>query len=105
MATLRGKTEMESKCPSCSIDELQNKPVLVRDVFNISKVHISRTIEDAAWHVLKTKMKSNLKGGTIEFKSGGRVSLGLLIRYTTLSNSHLFVINWIFGFNFLIKLF
>ena len=96
MATLRGKTEMESKCPSCkikisktdaspstdletmisllrtkykvysktfkitnhdqylnhirscSIDELQNKPVLVRDVFNISKVHISRTIEDAA---------------------------------------------------------
>ena len=137
MASLRGKTEMESQCPSCkikisktdaspsidletmlsllktkwkvrsknfkinnhdqyinriwncSINELQNKPVLVNDIFSIYEAHIPRTIEDAALHVLETKMKSNPKSSTIEFKTGGMVSLGLSIHNTTLSNSYL----------------
>ena len=137
MGSMRGKTEMESQCPSwkikisktdaspstdlettllllqtkyivcsktfkiknhdqcinhikdCSINELQNKFVLVIVIFSISEGHIPRTIEDATLHVLKTKMKSNSKSSTIKFKNGERVSLGLLIHYTTLSNSYL----------------
>ena len=45
----------------CSVNESQNKPVLVNDIFSISEAHIPRTIEDAVLHVLKTKMKSNPK--------------------------------------------
>ena len=81
---------------NCSVNELQNKPVLVNDIFSISEAHIPRTIEDAALHVLKTKMKFNPKSGTIKFKTGGRVSLGLLIHYTTLINSYLICYNLIF---------
>ena len=61
----------------------KNKPVLVSDIFSISEAHIPRTL-----YVLKKKMKSNPKSDTIKFKTGGRVSLGLLIHYTTLSISH-----------------
>ena len=39
---------------NCSIEELQNEPVLLSDIFSISEAHIPRTIEDAALHVLKT---------------------------------------------------
>ena len=144
MASLRGKIETESQCPShkikisktdaspstdletmlsllqtkcevcskkfkmknhgqyinhiqdCSIKELQNKPVLVDDIFSISEAHIPRTIEDAALNVLKTEMKSNPKSSTIEFKSGGRVNLGLMMHYITLSNSYLICYKLIF---------
>ena len=74
---------------NCSINELQNKPVLLSDIFSISEAHIPRTIEYATLHELKTKVKSNPKSSTIEFKTGGRVSLGLLIHYTNLSKSYL----------------
>ena len=141
MASLRGKTEMESQCPSCkikisktdaspstdsetmlsllpiqckacskkskianlgqdknhtrscSIKELQSKPVLVSDIFSISEAQFLRTIEELALYVLKTKMRSNPKSSTIEFKTGGSESLGLLIHYTTISNSYLIVTN------------
>ena len=88
---------------NCSINELQNKPVLVSDIFSISEAHIPRTIEDAALYVLRTKMRSNPKNSTIEFKTGGRVSLGLLIHNTALSNSYLicYKLNSL-GFNFVI---
>ena len=73
---------------NCSIDELQNKTVLESYILSISEAHIPRTIEGAALHALETKMKSNPKECTIEFKAGGRVvRLALLIHYTTLSNS------------------
>ena len=74
---------------NCSINELQNKLVLVSDIFSISETRIPRAIEDAALYVLKTKMRSNPKNSTIEFKNGERVSLGLLIHDTALSNSYL----------------
>ena len=141
MASLRGKTEKESQCPSCkikisktdaspstdsetmlsllqiqckacskkfkianlgqdknhtqscSIKELQSKPVLVSDIFSISEAQFLRTIEEAALYVLKTKMRSNPKSSTIEFKTGGSESLGLLIHNTTISNSYLIVTN------------
>ena len=88
---------------NCSINELQKKPVLVSDIFSISEAHIPRTIEDAALYVLKTKMRSNPRNSTIEFKTGGRVSLGLLIHNTALSNSYLicYKLNSL-GFNFVI---
>ena len=50
----------------CSINELQNKPVLVNDIFSTSEAHILNTIEDAALQVLK-KMKLNPKSSTIDF--------------------------------------
>ena len=133
MASLRGKTEMESQCPSCKIkisktdaspstdletmlsllqtqcklcskkfkianhaqyiNHTQNCSInditncSISDIFSISVAHIPRNIEDAALHALRTK-KSNPKSSTIEFKTGGRVSLDLLIN-TTLSNSYL----------------
>ena len=113
MASLRGKTEMESQCPSCKIKIsktdassstdletmlsllqtqckvcskkvkvanyaqcinhtqklLQNKPVLVSDIFSVSEAHIPRTIEDAALNILKTKkMKSNPKAALSNLK-------------------------------------
>ena len=74
---------------NCSINELQHKSVLVRNIFSISEAHIPRTIEHPALHVLQTKMKSNPRSSTIKFKTGGRVNLGLLIHNTTLSNSYL----------------
>ena len=87
------------------ITELKTKPVLVSDIYSISEVHIQRTIEDVALHVLKTKMKSNPKSSSIEFKTGGRVSLGLLVRNTTLSNSYLicYKLNFL-GFNSVITI-
>ena len=134
MASLRGKTEMESQCPSCKIkisktdaspstdletmlsllqtqcklcskkfkianhaqyiNHTQNCSInditncSISDIFSISVAHIPRNIEDAALHALRTKIKSNPKSSTIEFKTGGRVSLDLLIN-TTLSNSYL----------------
>ena len=78
-----------------SINELQNKLVLVSDIFSIFETRIPRAIEDAALYVLKTKMRSNPKNSTIEFKTGGMVSLGLLIHNTALSNSYLHITNWI----------
>ena len=86
-----------------SINELQDKPVLESDIFSSSEAHIPKTNEDVTLHVLKTKMKSNPKSSTIEFKAGGRISLGLLIHNTTLSNSYLvcYKLNSL-GFNFLI---
>ena len=50
----------------CSINELQNKPVLVNDIFSTSEAHILNTIEDPALQVLK-KMKLNPKSSTIDF--------------------------------------
>ena len=87
----------------CSINELENKSALVNDIFSISEAHIPRTIEDAALHALKTKMKSNQKSSTIEFKTGGRVSLSLLIHYITLSNSYLICYKLIFLVLFFFK--
>ena len=86
-----------------SINELQDKPVLESDIFSSSEAHIPKTNEDVTLHVLKTKMKSNPKSSTIEFKAGGSISLGLLIHNTTLSNSYLvcYKLNSL-GFNFLI---
>ena len=86
-----------------SINELQDKPVVESDIFSSSEAHIPKTNEDVTLHVLKTKMKSNPKSSTIEFKAGGRISLGLLIHNTTLSNSYLvcYKLNSL-GFNFLI---
>ena len=48
-------------------------------------------------------MRSNPRNSTIEFKTGGRVSLGLLIHNTALSNSYLicYKLNSL-GFNFVI---
>ena len=88
---------------NCSINELQKNPILLSDIFSISEAHIRRIIEDAAFYVLKTKMKSYPKSSTIEFKTGGRVSLGMLIYNTTLSNSYLicYKLNSL-GFNFVI---
>ena len=88
---------------NCSVNELQNKPVLVRDIFSISEARIPRTIEDPALHVLKTKMKSIPKSSTIEFKTAGWITLGLLIHNTTLRNSNLvcYKLNSL-GFNFVI---
>ena len=88
---------------NCSINELQNKPVLVSDIFSISEAHVGRTIEDVVLHVLKTKIKFNPKSSTIEFKTGGRVGLGLLIQNATLSNSYLicYKLNSL-GFNYVI---
>ena len=85
-----------------SINELQDKPVLESDIFSSSEAHIPKTNEDVTLHVLKTKMKSNPKSSTIEFKTGGRVSLGLLIN-TTLSSSYLicYKLNSL-GFHFVI---
>ena len=74
---------------NCSINQMQNKPVIVSDILSISETHIPKTIEDTALHLLKTKMISRSKSSTIEFKTGGRVSLGLLIHDTTLINSYL----------------
>ena len=68
---------------------MQNKPVIVSDILSISETHIPKAIEDTALHLLKTKMKSRSKSSTIEFKTGGRVSLGLLIHDATLINSYL----------------
>ena len=39
------------------------------------------------------KIKSNPKSSTIEFKTGGGVSLCLLVHYTTISNSHFICYN------------
>ena len=76
----------------CSIDELQNIPVLVSDIFSTSEAHILSTIEDAALYVLK-KMKLNLKSSNIDFKTGRKVSFHLLIHNTILSNSYLICYN------------
>ena len=76
----------------CSFDELQNIPALVSDIFSTSEAHILSTIEDAALHLLK-KMKLNPKSSTIDFKTGRRVSFGLLIHNTILSNSYLICYN------------
>ena len=48
-------------------------------------------------------MRSNPRNSTIEFKTGGRVSLGLLIHNTALSNSYLicYKLNSL-GFDFVI---
>ena len=96
-------TQYMNHTQNCSVNELQNKPVLVRDIFSISEARIPRTIEDPALHVLKTKMKSIPKSSTIEFKTAGWITLGLLIHNTTLSNSNLvcYKLNSL-GFNFVI---
>ena len=85
---------------NCSINDITN--CSISDIFSISVAHIPRNIEDAALHALRTKIKSNPKSSTIEFKTGGRVSLDLLIN-TTLSNSYLICqkLNSL-GFNFVI---
>ena len=48
-------------------------------------------------------MRSNPKNSTIEFKTGGRVSLGLLIHNTALRNSYLICYKLNFVITFLIK--
>ena len=64
---------------NCSLDISPPSSLLVSDVFNVSNNDISRSVEDATLHVLKKKMKLNPGNSLIEFKTGGRVCISLLL--------------------------
>ena len=63
----------------CSLDISPTSSLLVSDIFKISNNDIRRSVENATLHVLKKKMKLDPGNSLIVFKTGGRVSINLLL--------------------------
>ena len=64
---------------NCSIDISPTSSILVTDIFNISDNDLPRSAKDVALHSLEKKMKLNPEHSLIEFKTGGRVCISLLL--------------------------
>ena len=64
---------------NCSLDTSLSRSLLASDIFNISNNDIPISVEDATLHILKKKMKLNPGNSSIEFKTGDRVCISLLL--------------------------